>query len=361
MTSWINRTNSRRLIYKNIESPTINKHNGIEDYFNKSTYSYHIIFYDTWPTINNAEKELLKRFQFACNKINSDFITCTNEGIINNNHPLKNIKITNIDKKYINCVISMHYSSPKNSNHLTLMTLWNPIDFHKTNIDISNTINSDGFISCYSDIVDNFFMNKCNKKVIGYINHTLSEPILDYSFGVYKCFYVGINWEKVNTLIPERKKILNLLKKLEYADLVQIYGPKKMLNVDVWEGYKSYIGEIPFDGVSTIYEINKAGICLVLSSVSHIKSEICSNRLFEGLAAGVPIIADQNPFIKRWFSDNILYINTDDEDCFEQLQNHIIYIKENKNIMLKKMENCREIFQSNFLLDKQLKTLIDSL
>ena len=238
------------------------------------------------------------------------------------------------------------------------MALWNPLAYHTSNDLINNVGNIDGYISCYSKLVDSFFTLKFNKPIIGYINHTLSEPILELSVNIHKCFYIGLNWEKLSTLTPERTKILNILKNLEKYNLISIYGPTQIGGVELWKGYSSYSGEIPFNGVSVIYEIKKCGVCLVFSSDNHINSGIASNRLFEGLAAGVPLICDKNPFIQEWFGDNVFYIDTTDLNCVGQIINHINYMRENPSIVLEKMEKCRKIFIDNFLLDKQISSLL---
>ena len=201
-----------------------NDKNIINDYFYNND-NKHIVFIDSWPNINNAEKELLKRFEIACNKLNFVYLSIDNNGIILNDHRLKNMNIQHIDKNNILCIISLHFSSPKISHHYTLSMLWNPLDFYKYEIDIKNTILSDGFISCYSDIVDNYFTYISKKNIIGHINTTISEPILEYTFGNYKCFYIGINWEIVNpnNIDNRRSNILNILKELENNNLISIY------------------------------------------------------------------------------------------------------------------------------------------
>jgi glycosyltransferase involved in cell wall biosynthesis len=100
-------------------------------------------------------------------------------------------------------------------------------------------------------------------------------------------------------------------------------------------------------------------VCVYQLQFINSKSDgIASNRLFEGLAAGVPLICDKNPFIQEWFKDNVFYIDTSRTNCAEQIINHIIYIRANPSIVLKKMAKCRKIFIDNFLLDKQISSLL---
>jgi len=366
----INRFESINLRYKNKNEFIIdyNKSRGnitinsdiINDYFNNHPFKKCLVFYHSWPTINNGEAECLKRLQNACNKIDINFIIIDNNGtIINVNHLLYGLNIMNIDKKYIDAIISLHWESPKNTDFFTVYFLWNPIEYYDS-VSIDRLKNYDAYVSCYSSSIDKITkLITNNKNIIANVNHSLSEPLLEHDQKDYKCFYIGINWE-LCTKKPTRYS--TLLKALDQIDLINIYGPRRFLGINIWEGYKNYIDEIPFDGVSIIYEIAKSGICLVLSSEEHKNSQICSSRLFEGLAANVPLICDDNLFIKRNFKDNVFYIDTFDENlAFNQIKTHIDFIKSNPDIVKKKLENCRNIFLEKFLLDKQLNILIDKI
>jgi len=345
----------------------------IDIYFENSTFNNHIGVYNTWPDVNNAEKEVLFRIINACNLISVGVIVISNDGTITGMSNIRNDKfkrlqnmnLNEIPKKYISFVLSLHYDSPKTTHHLTLHTLWNPINYMSDSHHIQNFKTFDGYLSCYSNPIDEFKNSITNKPIIGYLNHTLSMPLHDVSTifnDKSTCFYVGINWEILNPSVKSfRKNVLNLLKNLEACNLVSIYGPTKFLNVNVWKGFTSYKGEISFDGVSVIHEIKKCGICLVLSSESHIECEISSNRLFEGLAAGVPLICDNNSFIHKWFGNNVFYIDTTDPNCHVQVKEHIEFIKNNNEAVIEKLKRCREIFLVNFALHKQIGAILHKL
>ena len=360
---------TRQILGSCIKPHVIPNLNAIEIYFNNSKFKTHIGVYDTWPNINNAEKEILFRILHACNIISVGVIVITNDGTItdlsnisdNNFTMLKKLNLNQVPKKYIKFVLSMHYASPKTTHHMTLHALWNPLNF-MNNHDVHNLKSFDGYLSCQSQLIDNFKNSITNKPIIGILNHTLSLPLHNVlcNFDNLKCFYVGINWERLNTNHkPFRQNVLNLLKKLEPFAIVSIYGPKLFSNVNVWEGFTSYKHEIPFDGISTINEIKKCGACLVLSSSSHIEFEIASNRLFEGLAAGVPLICDNNPFIKKWFGDNVFYIDINDENCYKQIIEHVRFIKNNNEIVIEMLKQCRHIFLNNFVMHEQLQKILN--
>jgi hypothetical protein len=329
------------------------------EYFKNLNKNATFVFYDSWPNFNNAERELLKRIEYSCALSNIEFITISNNGIINlSHHPLYNKNVNDIDTKYIDAIISLHWESPKNTDFFTVYFLWNPIEYYdQTNIE--RLKNFDTYVSCCSPSVDKITKLITNKNIIANVNHSLSEPLLEYDHKNFKCFYIGINWELCSNKPTRYSK---LLKSLDRENLINIYGPRRFLGINVWEGYNNYVDEINFDGISIIHEISKSGICLVLSSEEHKNSQICSNRLFEGLAANVPLICDDNLFIKRNFKDNVFYIDTFDEDlAFEQIKKHIEFIKSNPDIIKTKLENCRNIFLEKYVLDKQLNILIDKI
>jgi glycosyltransferase involved in cell wall biosynthesis len=343
----------------------------IQPYFKKSKFKTHIAVYDTWPDMNNAEKEVLFRIVHACNMISVGVIVINNAGIIidlknspSNNPNLKmltNIHLNHIPKEYISFVLSLHFVSPKTTLHYTLHALWNPLNFMDDPTHIQNLKSFDGYLSCYSKPVDNA-IKYARANIVGNLNHTLSYPILNVSDfrNDITCFYIGINWEQLNSAGPSRKLVLDLLKNL--GNDVCIYGPRMISNVNVWQNWNQYKGEIPFDGVSIVNVIKRCGACLVLSSPSHVQFEISSNRLFEGLAAGVPLICDNHPFIKKWFGDNVFYIDTNDSTCHEQVLRHIAFIKDpnNTEVVIHKLQECRNVFLTNFMLHHQLETIINN-
>jgi len=324
----------------------------LKDYFKNPPYKYYIAFYNTFPGAKNAEFEMLKRFYNICRKLDIGFLVISNDNIIHNTD-LKGVNINEIDETYILCCISLHFLSPKTSKHYTLLALWNPIRFH-SKVELAEIMNVDGFLSAHSNYVDDAIKSESDKPFLGYLNTSTDGPIYPFTFGEYTCFYAGMNWKISEDDI--RNKIYQLIKLLDPTNIVATYGLKPN-----WKGYRSYRGEIPFDGVSMIKEIHKCGICLVLSSEHHITESICSCRVFEGLAAGVPIIADKNPFFQEWFGDNLFYIDTEDAMvAARQIVKYISYFKSNPEETMAKMENCRKVFLENFLLDKQLLEVIEN-
>src|SRR5581483_1420229 len=125
------------------------------------------------------------------------------------------------------------------------------------------------------------------------------------------------------------------------------------------EGYKCYVGPVPFDGVSMIKAISEAGIALVFSSDAHKESELMSNRLFESLAAGAVIICDENPFARRHFGDTLFYVDGTDslENVYQQIIAHHDWIRAHPQQALDMARKAQSIFREKFTLDRSLAAI----
>jgi len=343
----------------------------VNEYFNNSSFLHTLIFINSFPGLNNAESELLLRISIYCKEYNIDFITIDKMGIVLPGYLLSGININNFPVNNKITVIATHYISKKISKHTSILTLWNPVSFMLENIKtIKDITGFDGYVSAFSPIIDQFIYSITRDNIM-YGQLTTSLPIsimypISKPTSYPKLFYIGINWQntykdnemKENT----RGSVINLLNKLDNMNIVNIFGPMKFGNIIPWKGFKSYKGEIQFDGISVIEKIRDCGICLVLSTQQHIRNEICSMRIFEGIAAGVPIICDKNPFFEKWFGNNVFYLegNTPEEQSLS-IQQHIEYIKSNENIVYEKIKKCREIFYQYFSFDIQFANIINNI
>ena len=340
----------------------------VNEYFSKSAFLHTLIFIDSFPGLKNAESELLLRISIYCKEYNIDFITIDKTGIVLPGYLLSGI---NIDKFPVNnkiTVIGLHHDSKKISNHTSILTLWNPVPFM---IPCFNTILSfDGYLSAFSPIIDQFIHSiTIQDKIYGNLSTSLPISIMCQIKKPNpnpKLFYIGTNWQNTdrdtNFQKDTRGSVINLLNKLDNMNIINIFGPTKFGNIIPWKGFKSYKGEIRFDGISVIEKIHECGICLVLSTQQHIRNEICSMRIFEGIAAGVPIICDKNPFFEKWFGENVFYLegNTPEEQSLS-IQQNIEYIKSNENIVYEKIKRCREIFYQHFSFDIHFSNIINNI
>jgi hypothetical protein len=269
-----------------------------------------------------------------------------------------------LTREDVDFVLSLHFETPKRYDIFSFVALWNPVQFfHEWGYRrcTRNLLTHDDFISCSSpwadDQVRRLLANdpmRDGPKLKLY--HSLSEPIFPPTTGDGMLFYAGINWERLGKK-PQRHG--ELLKLLDKTGDMRIYGPRRFNGVDVWAGFESYQGPVPFDGISIIRAINKAGVSLVLSSEAHRQSELMSSRLFESLAAGAVIISDDNPFACRFFGKTLLYIDStlDTEATYAQVKFHLDWIRSNPAEARELAKQAQEIFLKDFALDHCLQRI----
>ncbi|MET3828469.1 hypothetical protein ABIC16_004224 [Sphingomonas sp. PvP055] len=271
----------------------------------------------TWPDLKNAEYEVLQRILKAADHCDVDVVVIDNNArILWSTSQFKAIPGETLDGKDVDFLLSLHFESPRMVDAYSYYTLWQPISFYmdfgyQKSIDKICTHND--LISCASDIADAHGLNlmagvgRRPAEPLPRMFHTLPEPYLEPRITKdARLFYIGINWERIGR---PKGRFHDVLIGLDKKDLVDIYGPESVLGVAPWEGFDSYQGELPFDGESVKYAINRSGICLVLSSLPHKTTGIMSNRLFEGLAGGAAIIATPNPIIDKFFRDAVYLVD----------------------------------------------------
>ena len=263
-------------------------------------------------------------------------------------------------EKDFDFVIHIHYCSAKKNNLFSFVALWNPEDFYHIwgyRQYSDNLMSHDDFLSCGSKgaeihlhrlLANDHF----HKSPIFYLYHTLEDPIVEPVFRQdRRLHYCGMNWER---LTSKKGRHSDLLKFLDDKGVIDIYGPEKFQGVRPWAGYQGYKGEVPFDGSSMIQKISQSGIALVLSSEAHLKAGMMSNRLFEAMAAGVPIICDGNIKAKDIIGDNGYYIDPSNPEDIIDTINHI---NSNPEDAISKSRECQQIFLNQY----RMSIFIDSL
>ncbi len=311
-----------------------------------------------WPSLKTAEDECIARLKISARSLGLECLEVDSFArLVDPPH----VQLTRED---VDFVLSLHFETPKRYDIFSFVALWNPLQFfHEWGYRkfTRNLLSHDDFLSCSSAWADDqvkrhLASDRMRQPPELRLYHSVSEPIYRPTIGEGKLFYAGINWEKISKR-PQRHGAL--LKLLDKTGDLRIYGPKLFNGFDVWAGYKSYRGPIPFDGVSLIRLINKAGISLVLSSEAHRQSELMSSRLFESLAAGAVIISDENPFARRYFGDTLLYIDTtlDAKETHEQVQSHLAWIRSEPAAAERLAQQAQEIFLRDFTLDHCLREI----
>ena len=311
-----------------------------------------------WPAIKTAEDECIARLKIAATALGLECVEIHADG------RLLDAPETVVSKKDVDFVLHLHYDTPKFYDVFSFVALWNPLQFyHEWGYQRTsrNLLTHDDFVSCSSRAADDHVARMVRNEMthlppLFNLYHSTADIVYPPSLGDQKLFYIGINWEAIN---GGKSRHQDVLKRLDQTGLMRIYGPTIFQDVQVWKGYKSYVREIPFDGVSMLQEISKAGIALVLSSQAHKNSELMSNRLFESVAAGALVICDENKFASRFFGDSLLYIDSrcSVEKIFEDIQSHLAWVKTNPEQALAKIAKAQEIIKQRFTLTRNVRDL----
>ena len=304
-----------------------------------------------WPALKTAEDECIARLKLAAADLGLECIQ------VDSFARLTAPPHTQLTAQDVDFVLSLHFETPKCYDIFSFVALWNPLQFYYEwgyRRCTSHLLTHDDFLSCSSPWADDHVIRSiaqdpARDKPRFHLYHSLGKTLFPPTTGEGRVFYTGINWERVS---GKRGRHGELLQLLDAGDFIRIFGPRKFQGVDVWAGYRSYAGSLPFDGLSVVREINRAGICLALSSDAHTQSELMSNRLFESIAAGAVTICDENPFARRFFGDSLLYIDCTlpPEDTFHQVTAHIHWIRANPDKALRLAADAQEIFRKEFTL-----------
>lgn len=315
-----------------------------------------------WPEIKTAEDECIARLKIAAADLGLECFEILADGRYLE-QPTRYLVQGDVD-----FVFHLHYDTPKMYDAFSIVALWNPIQFYhewgyaRTS---RNLLSHDDFISCSSQSADDHVARLVRNAPthlppLFNLYHSTASAIHPPSLGDHKLFYAGINWEAIS---GGKSRHQEVLKRLDHTGSMRIYGPEIFQGVKVWDGYNSYVRGLPFDGISMIDEISKAGIALVLSSQAHKNAALMSNRLFESIAAGALIICDENAFAKKFFGDALLYIDTRSpvETIVEDIQRHLAWAKTHPQEALAMIAKAQQIFTEKFTLTRNLADLYNGL
>lgn len=271
-----------------------------------------VLLISQWPHVKNGEYELIEKIRHTGYKISVvDFLgfdvdtgACVNSSDLSTEYDF---------------AISFHYFTPKFLNIPTFLWVANPLEFMHLLPEYRDV--TFHHLRAYDDYLYNgsnllkahiarvvgrewedtglVFFASCSRRILdkppsGAENSTTSGKI----------FYCGVNWERGLDNVSRAQGLLDILQELQMAEF---YGPKDLMGYNPWKGFTSYRGEIPFDGISMSRTMRQYGAVLAVSSPAHIKSRTSSSRVFEGFAAGVPVISDDNAHVRHLFGDLVYY------------------------------------------------------
>ncbi|TJZ77281.1 glycosyltransferase family protein [Chitiniphilus eburneus] len=268
-----------------------------------------------WPDVKNGEYELIEKIKQTGYKIvvtdyfgfNVDTGECLNQASLANDFDF---------------AISFHYDTPKFLNIPTFLWVANPLEFMHLRGDYRTVLlhhlrayddylynGSDTLKAHIRNIVGSEWRESSLEMFPSCSSEAMLPPKSPDSMGTDKArkvFYCGVNWERGTDRAGRAQGLLDILQEQDAGDF---YGPNKLEGISPWEGFKSYRGEIPFDGVSMARIMQDYGAVLAISSPAHMKSRTSSSRVFEGIAAGVPVISDKNPHVQALFGDLVYYFH----------------------------------------------------
>lgn len=117
----------------------------------------------------------------------------------------------------------------------------------------------------------------------------------------------------------------------------------------------------PADNFLELQErLNQYGIGLCAHSKYHLKAGIPSSRIFEIISSGALAISDLNPFIIKFFGDNVLYYDqtAPADEIYNQINAHVRWAQENPLEANKKARNAHKILQEKFTTELFIEDMI---
>lgn len=235
-------------------------------------------------------------------------------------------------------------------------------------VDSKGNITKDGKnILAYDGVIDGELTHNEIKKL-----QTTKGKSLPYIWGLSTCyatpyipnvntlkaakiFYCGSNWDAKRGS-DNYKKIFKIL---EQTGFLEVYGTQEK-----WPFLDSALkGPLPYDSISVLEAIQKAGAALTLHSDQHINSKIPTMRIFETIAAGSMPISDKHPFIQEVFGDTVLYIDTSlqPQEVVEQILTHLNWIHTHPEEAAEKIKKAQKIFLERYTSESLLNNIYEVL
>jgi hypothetical protein len=316
---------------------------------------------NTWPEVQNAETEFIARLKRSARELGLECLEVDPRGrLLEPGHR----QVTQAD---VDFAISLHFSQPKLYDIFSFVTLWNPMHYlHGWGYrqQTESLLTHDDFLGCRSPETDNHIRRAIagapggREEPLFELQPSVSDVAFEPSLGERVMLYIGINAERVTHGTGRHQGVLS---QLDRTGRLRIFGPKKFRGVNVWKGYRSYVGPLPFDGSAVIEEIHRAGIGLVMSSSAHREAGAMSMRLFETVAAGAVVLCDQHPFAKRYFGDSVLYFDQSRPaaEVVAEIEAHLAWIDTHPKEALAMIARAQRILREQFTVKASLQRIYE--
>lgn len=250
-------------------------------------------------------------------------------------------------------VIALHNNSPKLAQFPTYGCIWNPPSFFEgTDKFVRHILTYDSYLTS-SPVMERWlhqilyntpkqffstpFYTSCPATL--YQPPQLAQPRL---------VYLGSNWDG--------KRFGDLFNALDTQAYMEVYG-----SAEGWQHLKhAYRGSLPYDGISVLKTLNRAGVGLCLHRIEHRDAALPSMRIFEIVASGAIAICGEHPFIRKAFGDSVLYIDPDASipEQTQQISQHMDWIQTNPRLATDKSAEAHHIFTNHYSLEKLLQTIV---
>jgi len=163
-----------------------------------------------------------------------------------------------------------------------------------------------------------------------------------------KIAYFGTNW---NARMP------GLFRGLDPLGILAIHGPEH-----AWrpEGYRSYAGPVPFDGIGPQRVYAETGIGLAIMDEQWLREDVISSRIFEISSVGAVAICPDMPWTRKWFGDAVLYFNASGTvaEMVAEIGAHHAFCLADPAAAKLLGQRARAIFEQHFAAEHMLRNAI---
>lgn len=322
-----------------------------------------IAFYNIFGEMKNAEQETLMRLNYVFSKQGHELIIVDRNGYVVSECAEKGSYVEGIHIDFMFTYNTLDFALATFPDVFSVFCHWSPIGF-VANFQSILSIKMFNLYDHFACFYEQDVFQRAAQISTGNIVPIGSSVPKDYIVPSRKqkerkLFYVGVNFERA----LRNMRYGELLKELDGTGILEIYGPRKVYGkVNLWSGFDSYKGEIPFDGHTIIEKINQAGVCLALNSPMHNDADAVSNRTFEAAAAGAVIISDDNKFVHNYFGDSVFYIERDlsEKEASKKILKILDWVNKNPKEAYDMACRSQQVFIEHLTLDKMVTNFVEN-
>lgn len=322
-----------------------------------------IAFYNIFGEMKNAEQETLMRLNYVFSKQGHELLIVNRNGYVVSECADKGSYVENIHIDFMFTYNTLDFALATFPDVFSVFCHWSPIGF-VANFQSILSIKMFNLYDHFACFYEQDVFRRTAQISTGNIVPMGSSVPKDYIMPSRKqkerkLFYVGVNFERA----LRNMRYGELLKELDGTGILEIYGPRKVYGrVNLWSGFDSYQGEIPFDGRTIIEKINQAGVCLALNSPMHNDADAVSNRTFEAAAAGAVIISDDNKFVHNYFGDSVFYIERDlsEKEASKKILKILDWVNKNPKEAYDMACRSQQVFIEHLTLDKMVTNFVEN-